>query len=333
MPARNIPWRIPGLCGKYVSVGALTAGALLLAACATSDLRAIPTIFSSRISPVFAPVAVATTPASLKVMTLNMGHSRGAGFHQMFQRSSTAVNNLNAVLGVIGQQIPDIVALQEADGPSFWSGSFNHVEYLARHRSFARHVRGEHARGIKLSYGTALLSNLELWDPLAVTFDPNLSLTAKGFLVSALTWPAPPFAAVDVVSVHLDPFSRSARKQQAEELIATLQNRKRPVIVMGDFNTDWRRTDSTLKLIARELGLKAYQPQNGSLHTFPKSKKRLDWILISPEFEFLSYRVLADRVSDHLGIVAELGLVTDQQRDALPRMASQDPQPRYISTP
>ena len=34
----------------------------------------------------------------------------------------------------------------------------------------------------------------------------------------------------------------------------------------------------------------------------------IDWILISDELEFTSYRRLEDRLSDHLGIVADVRL-------------------------
>jgi hypothetical protein len=35
---------------------------------------------------------------------------------------------------------------------------------------------------------------------------------------------------------------------------------------------------------------------------------RLDWILVSEELAFSSYRTLPDRLSDHLGVVAEIEL-------------------------
>ena len=35
-------------------------------------------------------------------------------------------------------------------------------------------------------------------------------------------------------------------------------------------------------------------------------KKRLDWILISEELEFVSYQVLPDIVSDHLPLIVEI---------------------------
>ena len=36
--------------------------------------------------------------------------------------------------------------------------------------------------------------------------------------------------------------------------------------------------------------------------------RRLDWILISTDLDFISYAVWPDVVSDHLGVVAEIGM-------------------------
>ena len=48
-----------------------------------------------------------------------------------------------------------------------------------------------------------------------------------------------------------------------------------------------------------------------AMTTFPGSGERLDWILISPELEFVSYTHLDDTLSDHLGVVAQLRLTED----------------------
>ena len=111
-----------------------------------------------------------------------------------------------------------------------------------------------------------------------------------------------------MVSLHLDFLGETARRRQAVELIETLRQRNRPVILMGDFNTEWHQDGSTVAFIARELGLKAYEPGREGLTTFPALGKRLDWILVSPEIEFDSYHVRQDIVSDHRGVVAELRL-------------------------
>jgi len=100
--------------------------------------------------------------------------------------------------------------------------------------------------------------------------------------------------------------NESIRRQQARELIKTLRNR--PVILMGDFNAEWQQQDSIVGFIASELGLKTYEPENSDMITFPFLGKRLDWILVSPELEFHSYRSSPEVVSDHRGVIAELAM-------------------------
>ena len=65
-----------------------------------------------------------------------------------------------------------------------------------------------------------------------------------------------------------------------------------------------------VRKLARRSGLQSYQPEAVDLGTY--SSKRLDWILISVDLEFIRYAVLPDVVSDHLGVVAEIGKVANQ---------------------
>jgi endonuclease/exonuclease/phosphatase family metal-dependent hydrolase len=306
--------RLGGARNAVMALWACVAGSLLLAACATSGERAIPAIGSISPQLRLESVAAVSGPDELTVMTMNIAHARRDGFHQLFQSTTTAIDNLNAIGALLAQQAPDIVALQEADGPSFWSGDFNHVTYLAETGAFAHHVRGEHVRGPRLSYGTALLSDKQLRNPLSVTFEPGLSPLRKGFVVSSIQWPGAPRLQVDVVSVHLDPVNPSLRHNQAVELIATLRARGFPVILMGDFNTDWQDEGSVLHMTAETLRLKAYQPHNAQLQTFPALGKRLDWILISEHFEFLSHETLPAGLSDHRGVIARLKLAAPLSR-------------------
>ena len=281
---------------------------VFLQACAALDRRAVPEIqyFGVAEQALLQPLADAVP--GLKVMTFNMAHGRGDSFHQLLQSTATTLTNLDAIALMLTREQADVVALQEADGASFWSGNFNHLAYLAERSSHSWAVNGRQVQGAGLSYGTALLSSLELQQPQAVTFDPSLSMIRKGFVVSTIDWPGQPGVQVDVVSVHLDFSSEFTRREQARELIAELQGRGRPVIVMGDLNTEWHHQDSTVRLITSELGLSAYSPDGQGLETFPFSGKRLDWILLSGELSFSSYRVMPDILSDHRGVVAEVVL-------------------------
>lgn len=279
-------------------------GGLLLPGCATLHLDATPPVQSYATQ---ATGAGEVHDGRLRIMTVNIAHGRGESFHQLLQGVTTTLANLDSIASLFRRSDADIVALQEADGPSFWSGNFSHIDYLADNGDFSQSVHGVHVDGLGLSYGTALIARLDLKDPQAVTFDPSLSPVPKGFVVSTVSWPGSPGIDVDVVSLHLDFASEAIRKQQAAELIETLQERQRPVIIMGDFNTGWKE-NSTVQHISEALALTAYRPGEAGLETFPAFGERLDWILVSPGISFRSYQVIPDAVSDHRGVIAELEL-------------------------
>lgn len=253
-----------------------------------------------------APRAAASD--TLRVMTINLAHGRKDSFHQFFLDDHEIQTNLDAIAGVMLREQPHVVACQEADGPSFWSGDFDHVAYLARAGGYGWLVRGEHVGGAGLSYGTAILSRSRLSEPFVHTFSKSEPTPAKGFTVSTVEVGS---TAVDVVSVHLDFMNESIRYRQVKELVRELSRRDRPRVVMGDFNTTWRG-ELTLQYLADKLDLVAHRPGEAGLETFPTFGSRLDWIFASPELEFVDYRVVPDPVSDHLSVVAELRLTGDQ---------------------
>jgi len=57
----------------------------------------------------------------------------------------------------------------------------------------------------------------------------------------------------------------------------------------------------------------AYQPKAENMSTFPKLKKRLDWILVSPELEFVEYQIIPDTLSDHHGVLALLRIADEKK--------------------
>ncbi|MGB5178993.1 MAG: endonuclease/exonuclease/phosphatase family protein [Gammaproteobacteria bacterium] len=300
-----------------ITAAGLLASVLSLQGCATADLRSPLAVRSFEV-PVESAVPVESGDyLTLRVMTLNVAHGRGEAFHQLLQKSDTIVQNLNEISAMLKREQPDVLALQEADAPSFWSGNFHHVDYLATQASFSSAVNGTHVDGPGLAYGTALLATTDLRHAESVTFNPDLALTPKGFVVSTVDWPGQPHVQVDVVSLHLDFASENTRRQQALELIGFMRDRNRHMIVMGDFNADWGTSEATVRLIASELALNAYDPDGKGQATFPDRNKRLDWILVSSGIEFREYQVVSDAVSDHRGVIAELGLGTQLVKNAL----------------
>jgi endonuclease/exonuclease/phosphatase family metal-dependent hydrolase len=288
--------------------GGLLLLILLLPSCATTQLHSTPPVHYYQNSNTPYDGDRHSDEYALKVMTLNVAHGRGTSFHQLLQHSDETVKNLDSINMLLNQVAPDIVALQEIDGPSFWSGNFNHLQYLASHSLFTRSIQASHVDAMGLSYGTALMSRQEMSNPQAVTFDPSLTLVPTGFVVSTISWPGRDGIDIDVVSVHLDFMSGSARKKQADELIAVLRARNNRLIIMGDLNSGWFQQDSAARYLVEKLGLKAYQPENSKLITFPMLGKRLDWVLISPGLEFSSYEVIGTDLSDHRGVLAGLTL-------------------------
>ncbi len=248
--------------------------------------------------------------ATLKVVTLNLAHGRKDAWHQALLRRAMIRANLDEVVRILQQEHPDVVALQEADGPSLWSGRFDHVAYLSKHTGIPYFVLGEHVRlrRMKLSYGTALVSRQRLHETTSHRFSPSPPTQRKGMVLATIRWPGRRQLTLDVVSVHLDFSRKSVRQRQAQEIIERLAHRRRPLVLMGDFNCSFCSKDTTLATLARELGLQAHQPQATDMISFPLRNKRFDWIMISSEFTFLEYRTLPDVLSDHRAVVATLGI-------------------------
>ena len=249
-------------------------------------------------------------PVELTVMTLNAAHGRADGIHQALLSEHRIAENLDKIASLLKHSSPDVVALQEADGPSLWSGQFDHVAYLAEAGGYEHAYRGEHVSGFNLSYGTAVLSRYGLESPASITFPANPPLLPKGFVVSEVAVPA--IGPVTVVSVHLDFARKSVRKEQVERLVEELAGRPRPLIVMGDFNCDWD-DESTLPMLAEQLGLRPFDPDDATT-TFPKLGKRLDWIFVSDEIEFVDYQVGDGGLSDHRAVIARLRISDAHQR-------------------
>ena len=240
---------------------------------------------------------------TLRVLSLNVAHGRADRSHQLLQTSRHRERALARIAALFEREGPDVVGLQEADGPSFWSGGFCHVESLARRSRFSCFAHGAHVEGPGLRYGTGLLSRLELADAFACTFDRSLPTPAKGFTVAAVHLDER--TVIDVASVHLDFLRPAVRARQVQQMVEVLAPRRRPLVVMGDFNADWHDESSAVQRLAAALGLVAHAPEIPA-STFPTFGARLDWILVSSQLVFDRHEVLPDVVSDHLPVVADI---------------------------
>lgn len=248
--------------------------------------------------------------APIKLLTLNIAHGRRDGLNQALLRDETIRRNILDVAAVMKRVGADIVALQEADRPSRWSGNFDHVATLAQTAGYPWYALGEHADSWLFTYGAGLLSRTPFAEVLSHPFRPTPPTMTKGFLLGQIKVRpergALPAMTIDVISVHLD-FSRQAvRQRQIDEMVAVLAGRNDPVIILGDFNSEWLAGDSAVERIVRLRRLHAFRPSAEDLGTYRSNSRRYDWILASRELEFRSYTVLPDILSDHSAVVAEV---------------------------
>lgn len=252
-----------------------------------------------------APPAVRPT---LHVATLNIAHGRGLAADQLGHTREFFEGNIDAVAAVIKRENPDVIALQEADAPSVWSGLFDHVTRLREVTSYEHLYHGIHMDvggwGMQARYGTAIMAHIPLGEKQSFTFIPQ-GLHRKGFVVANVEFEG---RALVVVSLHLDSQSAEARAKQVDVIMEALAGRKLPMIVMGDFNSRWSNEKDAVRLVAQRLKLDAFEPDSREMLTYHAARltKRIDWILISPELEFVSYGVWPDKVSDHLGVTAKV---------------------------
>ena len=97
----------------------------------------------------------------LRLLTFNIAHGRGLVLHQSLRREVKIRAQLLKIGRLIARLDADIVALQEVDEDSHWSGSFDHLACLAGHAGLPHVAFGITNRRVgryHLNYGNAVLS-------------------------------------------------------------------------------------------------------------------------------------------------------------------------------
>lgn len=245
---------------------------------------------------------------NLRLATLNLAHGRALSASQFTLPPDRFRANIDACADAIARDDPVVIALQEADAASAWSGSFHHVERIADRAALPHVHHGIHFDlGIgpfRVAYGTALLSQQELKSPTSVRFHFG-QLHTKGFVSARIELAGRPLR---VVSVHLTSGSPDTRRREVDVMVEALAKVDAPIVLMGDLNSRWENDNDAVRLLAERLGLRAFEPDSPERRTFRagRPEKRIDWILIAPEFEFVNYRTWTDLVSDHLGVSATI---------------------------
>ena len=225
------------------------------------------------------------------------------------------------VIEVIKDEIPDIIAIQEAITTQldFLTSQLTHF-----------HKIGEHTRGGEKGEFAGLLVNNEKFEVLdsgqfwlsekpskkgSVSWDSSLPRSATWAKLKAKTKGEPFY----VIGTHFDHRGKEARLESAKLIIQFLINfaSELPVIVMGDLNCE---IDSKPMKTFLSSGLKPAVTKNvgGTFHGFNGNHdgRRIDFILLNNKWNVEKSAILRPRkegkcVSDHEPIIATVQILNE----------------------
>lgn len=245
----------------------------------------------------------------MRLLTWNIAHGRGLARRQSSLARATIERNLAAIAEVIRREQPDVVALQEVDRHSSWSGGFDHLELLSELSGLPHRLHGAHfaitVGRTHVNCGTALLSALPWVETRAATF-ASAWRDNKGWVAGRVLCGS---ADVEVFSVHLDFLNPLVRRRQVHKLLADLSVDQRAVVA-GDLNSPSLRRGAMAHL-TNGSELVVVGPIDP---TFPADAPRwcLDRVLLTPSLSIRSGRVLDERLSDHRPVLVEFAVGSDE---------------------
>jgi len=254
----------------------------------------------------------------LSLFNLNIMHGRNCKSAVFPLRLSREViqRNLDEIANCIHEHNPDIVTLQEVDQTSALSGNFDQFEYLTTrleypYKYFAPSCSASlFGTNIFIS-GNAILSRYPLENCESFNFGFSFPTERKGFIIADAVLPQG--LKLSIASVHLvwiDWMRLNSRHHQLHLVREVVTSRKGSVAIAGDMNCDFLGKERTLRSFANHLDLRVYDPGNKNLNTSPSwnPTKRIDWILASKDVNFISYKTIRNRISDHLAVFADLSI-------------------------
>jgi len=253
--------------------------------------------------------------ARLRLLTFNIAHARGASpIHQSFRRVATLRTNLLRIARLISRLKVDLVALQEIDENSRWSGSFDHLQFLREHTGLEHGVHGitnKRLGHFHLSYGNALLSRFPISHHENVPFGKS-TWGEKGFLFAEIETPG---GCLPLFNIHLNHRSRRLRLNQAAHLMKHLEalrgvrgaGWKMPPLMCGDFNTPSHHPDAIATLLGYFEQSNNYTllPKTG--RTFPSAwpARTLDYVFLPQECVAPRAKIIRSMLSDHQPVLVE----------------------------
>jgi len=212
------------------------------------------------------------------------------------------------LVNALGSLKPDILALVEVDTGSIRNRKRDGVEFMTKElklNHFIEMVQYPFKGWLKLFHhlpllkkqANALVSRYKF-------YDVKHHLLSKGTKRMVIQASVKCPKKVTLLLAHLA-LGKKARSKQLKELVNIVNSINSPVILMGDFNT-FKGVNEIKELLERTHLNDMVELEKSSLHyTEPAKnpKRRLDYILTSPELLVDDYSILNFHFSDHLPVM------------------------------
>lgn len=244
-------------------------------------------------------------PVELRVMSYNI--------------RAAVESDLSQITDEIRSHNPDVVALQEVDvywgeRSKFSDQAKSLAENLDMHLFFGEIYNLSPAEGQteNRKYGLALLSRypFQYQENHSLTRLPSLNDSVRPALMPGFPEVGIKLngQTVHIFNTHLDYRPDPAiRMKQVEEMLELFEQRKGPLVLMGDLNAE--PDDPELGKLF-DLFNDSWEKSDREGFTFPadEPQKRIDYILYSDHFEVTRVYVADSQKSDHRPVVATLQL-------------------------
>lgn len=235
---------------------------------------------------------------SLKVMTYNIHHANPPSEDEKI--------DLEAIIKVIKNEDPDLVALQEVDVNTERSGEGNQAQLIAEqlgmHAFFAKAIDYDGGE-----YGNAILSKFPLTEETVHQLPNSPNDNSESRVMASAIVQMENGDKVIFASTHLDYIKDSeSRLLQVEKIVEIAEEMNFPMVIGGDFNDNVG--SATIDLLDKSF--------TRTCRTCPPTipvnnpQRAIDFIAFRhPEdkFKTLSHKVINETyASDHLPVVAEI---------------------------
>lgn len=214
------------------------------------------------------------------------------------------------IVQALRKLVLDILALVEVDTGSFRTKGKDEVRFLEEKlglKSYVEKVKYPLTGWLKLFHHVPILNKqanaiISKYKVSNVVYHVFHEGTKRVVIEATVQIPQK----VTLLLAHLA-LSKRVRAKQINELINIVNSIKNPVILMGDFNTFHGEEEIKQLLKKTHLNDKIELDKKSLPLTEPAwhPKRRLDYILTSPQIKVNNYSVLNFHFSDHLPLMIE----------------------------